>query len=88
LFEGQFGGQYTSDSIRNVFNTCVKKAGIKSKATPHTLRHSFVTHLLEQGTDLRYIQTLLGHRSSKTTEIYTHITTHALEKIRSPLDNL
>ena len=88
LFEGQFGGQYTTDSIRNVFNACVKKAGIRSKATPHTLRHSFATHLLEQGTDLRYIQTLLGHRSSKTTEIYTHITTHALEKIISPLDNL
>jgi integrase/recombinase XerD len=88
LFEGQGGGQYTVESIRNVFNACRKKAGIKTKATPHTLRHSFATHLLEQGTDLRYIQSLLGHRSSKTTEIYTHITTHALEKITSPLDNL
>jgi integrase/recombinase XerD len=83
----QFGGQST-DSIRHVFNAFVKKAGIRSKATPLTMRHSFATHLLEQGTDLRYIQTLLGHRSSKTTEIYTHITTHALEKIMSPLDNL
>jgi integrase/recombinase XerD len=53
LFEGQFGGQYTTDSIRQVFNACVKKAGIKSKATPHTLRYSFATHLLEQGTNLR-----------------------------------
>lgn len=88
LFEGQFGGQYTTDSIRHVFNACVQKAGIKTKATPHTLRHSFATHLLESGTDLRYIQTLLGHRNSKTTEIYTHITTHALEKIQSPLDSL
>lgn len=88
LFEGQFGGQYTVESIRNVFRACMEKAGIKTKATPHTLRHSFATHLLEQGTDLRYIQSLLGHRNSKTTEIYTHITMHALEKIVSPLDNL
>ncbi|WP_233219270.1 tyrosine-type recombinase/integrase [Adhaeribacter arboris] len=88
LFEGQFGGQYTTDSLRHVFNACVQKAAIKTKATPHTLRHSFATHLLESGTDLRYIQALLGHRNSKTTEIYTHITTHALEKIQSPLDSL
>lgn len=88
LFEGQGGGQYTAESIRNVFRACKEKAGVKTKATPHTLRHSFATHLLEQGTDLRYIQSLLGHRSSKTTEIYTHITTYALEKITSPLDNL
>lgn len=88
LFEGQFGVQYTTDSIRHVFNACVKKALIISKPTPHTLRHSFATHLLESSTDLRYIQTLLGHSSSKTTEIYTHITTHALDKIQSPLDNL
>ncbi|MFT2011388.1 tyrosine-type recombinase/integrase [Pontibacter sp. 13R65] len=88
LFEGQFGGQYTVDSTRNVFRACVEKAGIRTKCTPHTLRHSFATHLLEQGTDLRYIQVLLGHRSSKTTEIYTHVTAHALDKIISPLDNL
>lgn len=88
LFEGQFGGQYTADSLRNVFQACRKKAGVKTSATPHTLRHSFATHLLEQGTDLRYIQTLLGHRSSKTTEVYTHVTTYALDKIVSPLDNL
>jgi integrase/recombinase XerD len=88
LFEGQTGGQYTVESIRNVFRASKEKAGVKAPATPHTLRHSFATHLLEQGTDLRYIQVLLGHRSSKTTEIYTHITTHALDKIVSPLDNL
>jgi integrase/recombinase XerD len=88
LFEGQTGGQYTVESIRNVFKASKAKAGVKAPATPHTLRHSFATHLLEQGTDLRYIQVLLGHRSSKTTEIYTHITTHALDKIVSPLDNL
>ena len=88
LFEGQYGGQYTVDSTRNVFRACVAKAGIKTKVTPHTLRHSFATHLLEQGTDLRYIQVLLGHRNSKTTEIYTHVTSHALVNIVSPLDNL
>ncbi len=76
------------DSTRNVFHACVAKAGIKTKVTPHTLRHSFATHLLEQGTDLRYIQVLLGKRYSKTTEIYTHVTSHALDKIVSPLDNL
>ncbi|MEJ8756688.1 tyrosine-type recombinase/integrase [Pontibacter sp. H259] len=88
LFEGQYGGQYTADSLRNVFQGCRKRAGIQVKATPHTLRHSFATHLLEQGTDLRYILTLLGHRSSKTTEIYAHVTSYALDKIVSPLDNL
>ena len=88
LFEGQSGGQYTIDSIRNVFHACRQKANIKGPFTPHSLRHSFATHLLEQGTDLRYIQTLLGHGSSKTTEIYTHVTSHAIEKIMSPLDNL
>ncbi|SIR30847.1 tyrosine-type recombinase/integrase [Pontibacter lucknowensis] len=88
LFEGQYGGQYTTDSIRNVFRDCVKKACLQKKVTPHSLRHSFATHLLEQGTNLRYIQSLLGHRSSKTTEIYTHITSHGLENIISPLDNL
>ncbi|WP_224744003.1 tyrosine-type recombinase/integrase [Pontibacter aquaedesilientis] len=88
LFEGQHGGQYTVESLRNVFRAAKEKAGVRTKATPHTLRHSFATHLLEQGTDLRYIQTLLGHRSSKTTEIYTHVTSYALDKITSPLDNL
>jgi integrase/recombinase XerD len=88
LFEGQYGGQYSVESIRNVFRLAVEKAGVKTKATPHTLRHSFATHLLEQGTDIRYIQALLGHSSSKTTEIYTHVTTYALDKISSPLDNL
>ncbi|MCX2739419.1 tyrosine-type recombinase/integrase [Pontibacter anaerobius] len=88
LFEGQQGGQYTVESLRNVFRAAREKAAVRTKATPHTLRHSFATHLLEQGTDLRYIQTLLGHRSSKTTEIYTHVTSYALDKITSPLDNL
>lgn len=71
-----------------IFHRAREKAGITKPATVHTLRHSFATHLLEKGTDLRYIQALLGHSSSKTTEIYTHVSTKALGKIRSPLDDL
>jgi site-specific recombinase XerD len=88
LFEGQFGEQYSPTSVQKVFRMAKQKAGIKKKATVHTLRHSFATHLLERGTDLRYIQSLLGHQSAKTTEIYTHITKRGLDKITSPLDNL
>jgi integrase/recombinase XerD len=71
-----------------VFTAALRRSGIRKKATLHTLRHSFATHLLEHGTDARYIQALLGHNSSRTTEIYTHVTRKALDKIRSPLDNL
>jgi site-specific recombinase XerD len=88
LFEGQSGEQYSPTSVQKVFRISKQKAGIKKRATVHTLRHSFATHLLEHGTDLRYIQELLGHQSSKTTEIYTHITKRGLDKIKSPLDNL
>ncbi|MBN2790360.1 MAG: tyrosine-type recombinase/integrase [Candidatus Delongbacteria bacterium] len=88
LFEGENGGQYSIKSIQNVFNRALTRSGIRKKATVHSLRHSFATHLLEHGTDLRYIQQLLGHNSSKTTEIYTHITKKGMDKIKSPLDNL
>lgn len=88
LFEGPDGGPYSARSVQVIFHRAREKAGITTPATVHTLRHSFATHLLENGTDLRYIQTLLGHSSSKTTEIYTHVSTKALGKIRSPLDDL
>ena len=86
LFEGQYGGQYSSTSIRNILHAAKKKAGVSTPGSVHTLRHSFATHLLENGTDLRYIQELLGHSSSKTTEIYTHVSTLNISKITSPGD--
>ena len=82
------GGAYTNSSLRMVLRKSLAKAGINSHYTLHCLRHSFATHLLEDGTDLRYIQSLLGHNSSKTTEIYTHVSETALNNIQSPLDRL
>lgn len=88
LFEGQYGEQYSTSSIQKIFRRAVAKSGVNPYSTVHTLRHSFATHLLERGMDLRYIQHLLGHSSSETTEIYTHITQKAREKLCSPLDFL
>ena len=88
LFEGAEGGKYAKRSVQHIMRDSIIKAGIKKKISVHTLRHSFATHLLESGTDLRYIQSLLGHESSKTTEIYTHITTKGFDQITSPLDRL
>ena len=88
LFEGQEGGQYSDSSISKIFRAACESAKIRKKASVHTLRHCFATHMLEGGADLRYIQELLGHSSSKTTEIYTHITKKGIENLRSPLDKL
>lgn len=89
VFEGNNKGeQYADQSLQSVLKLAVHKAGIEKPVTLHWLRHSYATHLLESGTDLRYIQELLGHSSSKTTEIYTHVSTKNLQQIRSPFDDL
>jgi len=88
LFEGSGGEEYSRRTITEILRKSVEKTGIKKHVTVHTLRHSFATHLLEAGTDIRYIQSLLGHENTKTTEIYTHITTKGFDQIKSPLDNL
>ena len=89
LFEGQLKGEpYSAKSLQNVLKNSVSKSGIKKTVTLHWLRHSYATHLLEGGTDLRYIQELLGHSSSRTTEIYTHVSSNELKKIVSPFDTL
>ena len=87
-FEAKPEEHFSRRVTQRIFEGAVQKAGVKKKATVHTLRHSFATHLLEHGTDLRYIQELLGHKSSKTTEIHTHITDAGLRSISSLLDGL
>lgn len=89
LFEGQKKGEaYDERSLQNVLKQALEKAGITKPVSLHWLRHSYATHLLENGTDLRYIQEILGHSSSKTTEIYTHVSTKSIQKITSPFDYL
>jgi site-specific recombinase XerD len=82
------GTKYTAGSVRNFLRQSCKAAGIKKKVTPHTLRHCYATHLLENGVDLRYIQELLGHSKPETTMIYTHVATKDLLEIESPLDKI
>ena len=88
LFEGQYGGLYAKSSLQQVFKNAMKKAGIKKNIGIHGLRHSYATHLLEAGADMRFIQELLGHNSIKTTQIYTKVTPRSLSKIQSPLDTI
>jgi len=88
LFEGQDGGQYSVRSTQQIFKNALRKAGINKQVGIHSLRHSYATHLLEQGTDIRFIQELLGHKDLKTTLIYTNVTNSSVRKIISPLDKL
>jgi site-specific recombinase XerD len=89
LFEGQDRtGPYSASSVQKIIRSAAQNAGIQRKVTPHTLRHCFATHLLDRGTDVRFIQELLGHKNIQTTLIYTHVTTRSLENIVSPLDRL
>ncbi len=88
LFPGESPNDHLSErAAQHVFENAKVKAGIKKKVTFHSLRHSFATHLLEDGTDIRYIQELLGHDSLKTTELYTHVTERGMKRVKSPLDN-
>lgn len=87
LFSGGRPNRHiTARSVQKVVARAARKARLEKRVTAHTLRHSFATHLLEAGTDLRYIQALLGHTSPTTTQIYTHVSGNALERIISPLD--
>jgi len=93
LFEGQGSSKkkpitYSEQSISAILGKAVEQAGLQKHITARTLRHSFATHLLENGTDLRYIQHLLGYESSKTTEIYTHVRTKSIQNIISLFDTL
>ena len=88
LFESNRGGKLTTATIQAIIKNASKKAGIKKRVYPHLLRHSFATHLLEAGTDLRVIQKLLGHSDIKTTQIYTQISSASIKNIKSPLDNI
>lgn len=89
LFNGQDGeSPYSSSSVQKIVRLAAQTAGIQRKVTPHTLRHCFATHLMESGTDVRYIQELLGHKDIRTTLIYTHVTNTSMDQIKSPLDAL
>lgn len=88
LFDGQYGGHYSTRSAQAVFKRAMQKAGINKQIGIHGLRHSYATHLLESGADLRFIQELLGHHRINTTQIYTHVTDTSKAKVKSPLDSL
>lgn len=88
IFESERWGMLTTTTLQKIFHQWCRRIGIKKDVTFHSLRHSFATHLLEQGTDIRYVQTLLGHANIRTTQIYTHVMQPALDRIVSPLDRL
>jgi integrase/recombinase XerD len=88
LFEGQSGGRYSVESVYRVFKRSLRRAGIDKEVGVHSLRHSYATHLHESGLDIKYIQELLGHKSMKTTEIYTHVSRRNLMDIRNPIDDM
>lgn len=85
VFESQRGGQLTTRTLQQIFKRALTQAKIKKPAAFHSLRHSFATHLLENGTDIRYLQKLLGHKNIRTTQRYTQVTNPQLQKIKSPL---
>lgn len=88
MFEGKPNAPYSASSIQKIVKNATLNIGVKKHITPHSLRHSFATHMIESGVNLRYVQQILGHKNSKTTEIYTHITDIALQQITNPLDQL
>ena len=88
FIEGVKGDQYSPTSIQKLVKATALRAGIRQKVSPHILRHCYATHMLEKGTDIRYIQVLLGHKSSKTTEIYTHVTVNRLLELANPMDDI
>jgi len=88
LFEGQSGSTYSTSSINKMFRKAAKAANIAQWATPHTLRHSFATHLLMANVNLRFIQSCLGHESPETTQVYTHVVSINNSIVRSPLDRI
>lgn len=88
LFEGQNGNRYSAESVYRIFKQALQNAGIKKDVGVHSLRHSYATHLHESGLDIRYIQELLGHKSTRTTEIYTHVSRRNLVIVRSPIEDL
>ena len=85
VFRSQRGNKYSKRTIQQIVKSTARKAGIKKKATPHTLRHSFATHLLEAGCDIRYIQKLLGHKNLQTTQIYTHVANKDIKNLANLL---
>ncbi len=88
VFQSERGSRLTERTVQQIVKRAAKRARIKKNVHPHTLRHSYATHLLEQGTDIRIIQRLLGHSSVRTTEIYTHVSAALIRNVRSPLDTL